>query len=453
MPTTTITAHVGKNKDWLEHVISCPTTYYIHKVPCGDRRLFLNFERSWTLRYGMVTQRTLSAMAALMSATTGDSTQAFDLSMDVTKDTFKLVMSYLVSGDDVDANDLAFCNPRVCTGYCGPAKDVCDEGLVVYDADTGVPANVDYTVNGGTTWTLVAGPFGNDEHIISAACFPVSDGTLTRWIVARGVTDGANPPEIGWTDDSGTTWHLVNIGTAALNGIFHLWTGALFALDYRHIWSGLSNGDIYFSDDGGVTWTEQAPGTTTDGINYIHFVDENYGLAVCAANQMVLFTRDGGRHWNALAGPGASSLLCCDILNAHRAWIGDGAGHLWYTNVLHENMVAGDWAERLLDTPTGSVSTDRINDIMFVRESGASTDDHCGFLVTKWEDGDGDYHGAIYRTINGGFDWEIWYTGAMDSTVTYGLDAVWACGQNLAYAVGDLISGAPTIITLNGASP
>ena len=455
-PTTTFTAHVGKNKDWLEHVMGCPTTFYLHKVPCGDRRLFLNYERSFTLRYGMVTSRTLSAMAMMMATgVPGESMQAFDLDVGVVKDTFKLVMSYLVSNDDVDANDISFCNPKVCAGYCGPAKDVCDEGVVVYAADTGVPAFVDYTVNGGQNWTQIAGPFGNDEHIISVVCCPIGDGSATRWIVARGVTDAANPPEIGWTDDSGTTWNTVNIGAAALNGIYHLWTGSLFALDHRHIWTGLSNGDIYFSSDGGLTWTEQAPGTTTDGINYIRFVDENYGLAVCAANRRVLFTRDGGAHWNVLAMHGSSNanLLCCEIFDAHRVWIGDAGGHLWYTNVLDEGMVAGDWAERLLDIPTGSVSTDRINDIMFVREASNRTDDHCGYLATKWEDGDGDYHGAIYRTINGGFDWEIWYTGDMDSTVTYGLDSVWACGQNLAYAVGDLIGGAPTIITVNGALP
>jgi len=339
-PTTTITAHVGKNKDWLEHIIDCPTTIYIHKVSCGDRRLFLNYERSWTLRYSIVTQRTLSLLATLMtpSDVPGDSTQPFDLDIDVVKDTFKLIMSDLVSGDDVDANDVTFCNPKQCAGYCGAAKAGCAEGIVVYDADTDAIANVDYTLNGGQTWTLVVGPFANNEHIISAVCFPVADGLTTRWVVARGVTDGAAPPEIGWTDDLGTTWHTVNVGAAAINGIFHQWTGSLFALDYRHIWSGLTNGDIYFSDDGGVTWTEQAPGTTTDAINYIRFVDENYGLAVCAANQTVLYTVDGGTHWNVLAGPGAGALLCCEIFDAHRAWIGDDGGHLWYTDALGVGM-------------------------------------------------------------------------------------------------------------------
>ncbi|GAG19962.1 unnamed protein product, partial [marine sediment metagenome] len=55
IPTTSLTAHVGLNKDWLEHVMNCPTTYYVHKAPCGDRRSFLNYERSFTLRYAITT--------------------------------------------------------------------------------------------------------------------------------------------------------------------------------------------------------------------------------------------------------------------------------------------------------------------------------------------------------------------------------------------------------------
>ena len=81
-PTTTITAHVGLKKDWLEHAMSCPTTYYIHKVPCGDRRLFGNYERSWILRYAMTTARTMSAMATMMATgVPGESMQAFYLDL------------------------------------------------------------------------------------------------------------------------------------------------------------------------------------------------------------------------------------------------------------------------------------------------------------------------------------------------------------------------------------
>ena len=455
-PTTTFTAHVGRNKDWLEHVMGCPTTFYLHKVPCGDRRLFLNYERGWTLCYGMVTARTLSAMATMMATgVAGESMQAFDMDVGVVKDTFQLVLTALVSNENVDANDVSFCNPAVCAGYCGPAKDVCAEGVVVYDADTDAVAYVDYTVNGGVTWTGVAGPFASNEHISSVVCFPVGDGSATRWIVSRGVTDAGDHAEIGWTDDSGANWHLVDVG--AVDDSYHLWNGSLFALDHRHIWSGLDNGDIFFSGDGGLTWTEQSPGITTAGINYIRFVDENFGLAVCAANTIVLFTRDGGAHWNVLAGPagGSANLLCCEIFDAHRAWIGDATGHLFYTDVLDEGMVAGDWAERLLDTPTGAVSQERINDIMFVREASNRTDDHCGYLVTSWTGAASAKYGAIYRTFNGGFDWEIWYTVQLHADGYPGLNAVWACGQNLAYAVGAIQNAVAlaTIITVNGALP
>ena len=453
-PTTSLTAHIGLNKDWLEQIQNCPTTIYIHKAPCGDRRNFLNYERSYTLRYAIFTQQTLSNLAMLMSTTgaPGESTQAFDVDIDVKKDTFKLLMTGLTTAETEDGLDIAFCNTEQCAGYCGPGKALCTEGVIVYAAAAGNTANVEYTTNGGATWTAAtgAGPFDAEEDIVSVVCFAVGDGTRTRWVVARDLEAApATPAEIAWSDDSGTTWNVVTVGTT--NGEGGQWCGALFALDHRHIWFVTNQGNIFFSEDGALSWTEQGVGVTGNALNYVRFVDYHFGLAVGATNT-VLFTRDGGRHWNSLAGPSVANLLCCTIFDGHRAWVADDAGHVWYTDVLALGMVAGDWSERLLDTPTGAVSTDRINDIMFVRESGFQTDDHCGYLVTKWTE-DGAYHGAIYRTINGGYDWEIWYTATMDAPVEFGLNAVWACGQNQAFATGTPISALATIIELNGALP
>ncbi|GAG37424.1 unnamed protein product, partial [marine sediment metagenome] len=249
-----------------------------------------------------------------------------------------------------------------------------------------------------------------------------------------------------WSDDSGTTWNVVTVGST--NGEGGQWGGALFALDHRHIWFVTDQGNIFFSTDGSLSWTEQGIGVTGNALNYVRFVDYNFGIAV-GETDTVLITSDGGAHWNSVTGPGGADYLCCTIFDGHRAWVGDSAGSLFYTDLLDTSMAATDWAERLLDTPTGALSTDRINDIMFVRESGFQTDDHCGYLVTKWKE-DSNYHGAIYRTINGGYDWEIWYTATMDTPVT-GLNAVWACGQNQAFAVGTDIGGVATIIELNGA--
>ena len=458
-PTTTITAHVGLTKDWTEHAMSCPTTYYIHKVPCGDRRLFGNYERSWILRYAITTARTLSNMATLMSLTgaPADSAQAFDLDTDVVEDIFKLVDTRLTVPvlDPVVAEplrDIAGCTTPWCAGYCGARQDVCDDLVAVTNCDSGVTlARVLVSHNHGVTWAgTTQDPFNlNTANLSSVVCFKVGNGSETRVIVARG--NAVAEATISWSDDYGATlWHEVTIG--AVGNDFCPHSGGLFALDHRHIWAVMNSGDIWFSEDGGLSWTEQMPGLNGNVLNYVRFVDESVGLAVGASNT-VLYTVDGGAHWNTLTGPtGGADLMCCEIFDDHRAWVGDSDGDLFYTDVLRVGMIGGDWAQRILPLPTGATDISEINDIMFVRDSGVSTNDHVGFLAVRWHIGaESVYYGAIYRTFNGGNDWELWQTASM-SAGTYGLQAVWACEPNEAFAVGDLIT-TPYIMTVNGALP
>jgi len=451
-PTTSVTAHVGLKKDWIEHAIDCPTTYYVHKVVCGDRRLFLNYERSWILRYAITTQRTLANMATLMTPpdVPGDSTQPLDLSADVVEDIFKLVDTRLVTTEDQPLRDIAGCTLPQCAGYCGARQDVCDDLVAVANCDTGAAtAHVLVSHDHGITWTAAANdPFAlNTANLSSVVCFKVGDGSETRTIAAKGnaVAGGT----VSWSDDFGVTaWNEVTIG--AVGNDFCPHNGGLFALDHRHIWAVMNSGDIWFSDDGGLSWTEQMPGLNANALNYVRFVDESVGLAV-GATQTVLYTVDGGAHWNVLAGPGAVNLLCCDIFDEHRAWVGDSAGALYYTNNLGVGMVAGDWVQRVLPLPDTAVSISEVNDVMFVRDSGVQTNDHVGFVTVRWVE-DTTYYGALYRTFNGGRDWEVWQTLTMVAG-TYGLQAVWACEPNEAVAVGDLQAGTAHIIGVNGALP
>ena len=448
-PTTTITAHVGLNRDWLEHAMSCPTTYYIHKVPCGHRGLFGNYERSWILRYAITTARTMSAMATMMATgVPGESLQAFDLDTAVVDDIFGLVDTRLTTTVTEPLRDITGCTTPWCAGYCGARQEACDDLVAVTRGTGGATADVLVSHNHGVTWgASTVDPFLLDTALLtSVVCFKVGDGTETRVLVAKGnnVAGGT----VAWSDDWGeTAWNEVII--AANDFCAH--GGGLFALDHRHIWAVLNSGDIFFSEDGSLSWTEQMPGLNANVLNYVRFVDENVGLAVGASNT-VLYTVDGGAHWNALTGPdGGAGLLCCDIFDEHRAWVGDDAGRLWYTDVLRVGIVAGDWSERILPFPEGATGIEEVNDIMFVRDSGVSTNDHVGFLVVRWKSNGAIFHGALYRTFNGGNDWELWQTASM-SAGTFGLQAVWACEPNEAFAVGDIITTA-YIMTVNGALP
>ena len=455
-PTTTITAHVGLKKDWLEHAMSCPTTYYIHKVPCGHRGLFGNYERSFILRYAITTARTMSAMATMMATgVPGESMQAFDLDTAVVEDVFPLIdsrhLTDTVAVETMPLRDITGCTSPWCAGYCGARQDACDDMVAVANAaGGGADAHVWVSHNHGLTWNDSAAdpyPGADTMHLSSVVCFKVGDGSETRVIVARGVADGG-APDIAWSDDWGATlWNIVDLGTVVDDFIPH--GGGLFALDHRHIWAVTEKGDIWFSEDGGLSWTEQMPGLLgAVSLNYVRFVDENVGL-IAGDGPTVLYTVDGGAHWNSLAGPGAANLLCCEIFDEHRAWVGDDTGDLYYTNVLSVGMVAGDWNQRILPLPTGATDIAEINDIMFVRDSGVSTNDHVGFLAVRWNI-NGAFYGALYRTFNGGNDWELWQTLTMVAG-TYGLQSVWACGVNEAFGVGDVQAGSAYIMSVNGA--
>jgi len=444
-PTATLTTHIAETADYLErlNMRRCPQSFYVLKGKCKSRKLVLNYGRGWVLHYGIETQKTLSGLAAGFTSGIDESGQAFEYDLAKVEPFFQLQDTRETTTETQTLFDIAACNAPQCAGVCGPAEEACDFLVAVAAAETGVAtANVIYSLDGGITWTAMAtDPFLADEDVISVVCFPVGDGSATRVVVARGTTSGL-VAEIAWTDDLGATaWNNVLVGTTATE--FAQWNGALFALDRRHIWLVTDSGNIYFSNDGALSWTEQAT-TNTNGLNYVRFVDEQVGLAVGDTNT-ILLTRDGGGHWNALTGPVAQAAVncqCVDLFDDHRYFIGYSDGELWYTLAGDVNMVSADWSQRLLDTPTGAVSTHRINDVMFYRDGGYHTDDHMGYLVTKWEDGSGDYHGAIYRTYDGGFDWEIWYTAALDAPATYGLAAVWNCGYNKAFAVGDPLTTA-----------
>ena len=46
-------------------------------------------------------------------------------------------------------------------------------------------------------------------------------------------------------------------------------------------------------------------------------------------------------------------------------------------------------------------------------------------------------YGTVYRTVNGGTDWEVWLSVALDATGA-GFQALTTCSYNQCFAVGDL---------------
>ena len=101
------------------------------------------------------------------------------------------------------------------------------------------------TSDKGATWAnatgLVPSPFAGGD-IMAGVCFPVGKDT-TRLLVASGPKAGS--AQIAYSDDDGATWSTVTVGSTAWEGASG--AGALFALDWTHIWFATDHGNVYFS--------------------------------------------------------------------------------------------------------------------------------------------------------------------------------------------------------------
>ena len=157
--------------------------------------------------------------------------------------------------------------------------------------------------------------------------------TVRRWLaLAASVGDAAF--RVAYTDDMGATaWTVVTISATVAEG----GTGpkSLFALDSQHIWACSTTGDVYFSSDGGETWTDQNAAGVSGGIqlNALSFIDEEIGYAV-GNTDTIIYTTDGGLHWAAAMATGTGDdLLAVTCFSQYRLLVGtDNAtlgGSLW----------------------------------------------------------------------------------------------------------------------------
>ena len=242
-------------------------------------------------------------------------------------------------------------------------------------------------------------------------CFPIGAG-VSRTIVGRGTTDGANPAEIAYSDDDGATWTPVDVGV--VDGQFFTGPDSIFALDMYNIWAVTTGGYIYYSDDSGVTWTAQESGVITGAGNFncVHFADRDYGFAG-GDGDVIASTTDGGVNWGAVAattlGGDIDTIRC---LNQYRAWVGTDDGQIFYTT-----DAGAVWFERAFTgSGAGAVpSLDFYN--MYV---GALIHNSAGGV------------GSIHFTIDGGYSWRT-----VTVPTNSGLNSIFICEPYLMYAVGE----------------
>jgi photosystem II stability/assembly factor-like uncharacterized protein len=216
--------------------------------------------------------------------------------------------------------------------------------------DAGNPAEAAYSDDAGVTWTLANIGTDNGEFVISAkAVYAINQNNIwvgtnsgriyfsstggASWVAQEdqgihsaawnwvhfsddrnGFAGGAGDV-IAVTNDGGDVWSQVN---ATGNGGDITSGGVVSTNDF---WVGTDDGEIFYTTDAGVTWTERefsigAAGAPTL-VDDIRFVDNMLGFMSvrnAAAKSTILMTRTGGYNWEIVDTPaniGVNSLAVC----------------------------------------------------------------------------------------------------------------------------------------------
>jgi photosystem II stability/assembly factor-like uncharacterized protein len=423
--TASLTTYLSKVADWLEEQRG-PMSLYVHMSEEGRKDAFGNYDEGLVMRDTQITSRGRSGVVTREGAEAAEKT--VELSFDRYQLYHKPSLMAIATVETAGFTAVTFCNEEMLESDLGPARKAHTIGFAAAQAATGAAAKVYRTLDGGATWVACStSPFGINEHIAAIAGFDVDRG-VTRILALCGTTKALTGVQIAYSDDLGETWHLLDAGT---DGDYALGTESLVALDMYHLWIATDGGDILFSEDGGLNWTAQTVASNNKKLYAIKFIDELHGLAAGEDNG-IFYTRDGGAHWTVVLGDvskDADDVIACELINQNRMWVGYSDGELWFT------MDGGStWAQRALIAPAGASELGAITDIRFL-------DDHCGFLTLNWtkdlEPYTDETYGTIYRTINGGYNWELWSSAAFDATT--GLQSIYPRGYDKAVAVGGLI--------------
>jgi photosystem II stability/assembly factor-like uncharacterized protein len=404
--TTNLTSLTFRTRNLLEK-IQCNYGLMFTQRDGGKADLFCNRQRALILVDAHNTEKTYGSV--LKRETDEPSTRGFAIAasppvLDVAD----------VQGNQKASAELSnFNDVTMLKGDCDP----CLEGAAVADG-TGVysASQVWLTHDGGQSWTLTpTSPFFAAQDLTAVALVDMCAG-VRRIIVSMEPPAGAQG-KTAYSDDDGSTWTEVNLG-GATDG--HGAVNGLFAIDSRHIWLASAGGYIYFSNDGGETWTAQESGVITAGdyFKVAFTADGIYGYASAEAG-IVAKSTNGGTSWVAATViAGTPDLTALAVTDNDYAWLGDDNGNLWYTE---DGGVT--WTQR-----TGFVGSGagKVQAISFVN-------DWVGFMI---EEIGATGASNIYRTIDGGFTWDV-ITADPNAT----LNALVGCDVNYAVVVGDIYAG------------
>lgn len=420
--TTSITALISPSSNILDRISRCLINLYAAQSSCGKLGVFTNWDRMAIVHHAKLTNRNLQNL--VMRETDEPSARVLDFSAwNPVYNVREVNVARQAIAETTDLHALALCNGAQCAGDCGENQDACTRGFIGGAAPAGSPtsrADIWQTSDGGLNWESLTGgaadPFPAGQDIQAAGCVQL-DAVTTRWFVVR-ESVGGEPLKLAYSDDDGATWTLVSIG--ATNNEGAAGPGALFVRDRNALYLATTEGNVYFSEDAGVTWEAQSGALTAsagESLNVIKFSDADNGYAA-GDNDTLIRTQDGGATWAAVDVPTSSdAITALHVFSSFRVTIGTDDGKIYQTWDAGAN-----WEQK---TYSGQADSNTIQKIEFVN-------DLTGFAIVNTSAP----VGSVYRTVDGGHTFQ-----KLTTPTNAGLNDLYVCDENSGYVVGNAQGG------------
>lgn len=275
---------------------------------------------------------------------------------------------------------VAICDSKTC-GACGIPSDGTLRVFAVQvpaGASPGLPSEVVFTTDGGSTWTesIITSLAANEapSALLCVGPYLVALSNASASLHYALITDLLAGTET-WTEQA-----------SGFNGSGQ--PNAAISFGRTLTWIVGDGGYIYFASDPTAAVTAQSSGdVTSEDLNAIHGIDEN-NLLAGGNNNAILLTSNGGSTWVAVTGPSAqaaANVTAVQMLSDLEWLVGYSDGELWYT------IDGGvNWTEKALP---GALT--QIDGIAFSNRT-------VGYIIGRTATA-----GKILRTVSGGYTWYV----------------------------------------------